>query len=326
MALLADGLVERGHDVTLFAPTGSHTGARLVSPLGPPLGTENVDPGMEACQALAAYWRAQDFDVIHDHTELGAAIGTVFDGGPPVVHTLHLPWAPPALKSRRYEILADRLHLVAISESQRDGNPNVEYAGVVHNAIDPNAYPFREDKEDFLLFLGRSNPEKGPEFAVEVAKRVGMHLKMLVKRADPPQKEHWDRVVAPRLTGDEEIFGEVSHEMKVDILSRARATLFPIQWPEPFGLVMIESMACGTPAIAFSLGAAAEVIADGVTGFLCEQVDEMVEAVRRVDEISPEACRRRVVGHFSADVMVAGYERIFEQVANRSLEETVFAP
>jgi glycosyltransferase involved in cell wall biosynthesis len=313
---LTERLVERGHDVTLFASGGSHTAARLVSPLleAPGLGEEN-GAWREAIHVSTAYRQAREFDVIHDHTWFGPCLGAMLDE-PPVVHTLHGPWEEHSLG--HYAVLHDRIHLVAISETQRAANPAVRYAGVVSNGIDLDAFPLRTEKEDFLLFLGRSCRDKGPDRAVEVAKRAGMHLKLVAKRMEPFEQEYWEREVEPRLTGDEEIFDEVSHEEKVELLGRARATLFPIDWPEPFGLVMIESMACGTPVLAMPNGAAVEVVADRRTGFLCDSVEDMAGAVGQVEGISPEACRAHVGLRFSDQAMTLGYERLFERVLERS--------
>jgi glycosyltransferase involved in cell wall biosynthesis len=329
VALLADGLVERGHDVTLVASGGSVTKARLVSPFA-----EAPDPARignahdDVFHALSAYLEAisdpAGYDIVHDHAGLiGPALGAIASGTawrsgvpgvfPPVVHTLHGPWTQAA--KRYYARLHERLHLVAISEAQKADNPAVEYAGVVPNGINLALYPRRDEKDDYVLFLGRANPEKGPEVAVEVARRAGVHLKMVVKRNERFEQEYWDQVVVPHLTGDEEIFDQVSHELKAELLGRARATLFSIQWPEPFGLVMIESMACGTPVIATSRGAAPEVVVDGVTGFLCDSVDGMVAAVPRVGEISPAACRDHVAQRFAASAMLDGYERVFTRLA-----------
>jgi glycosyltransferase involved in cell wall biosynthesis len=321
---LTEGLVERGHEVTLFASGGSQTSARLVSPMTEPPGLGNDgSTSHEAFHSLSAYRRAEEFDVIHDHTWLGPCLGAMLDG-PPVVHTLHGPWDDRAV--RHYSLLHDRLHLVAISQAQRESNPSVRYRGIVHNGIDLGAYPVRTEKEDFLLFVGRSCRDKGPERAVEVARRAGMHLKMVVKRTEAFEQDHWNREVEPRLTGDEEILDEVSHEEKVDLLGRATATLFPITWPEPFGLVMIESMACGTPVLATPMGAATEVVGDRRTGFLCETLDDMVEALGRLGRISPEGCRAHVGLRFSDEEMTRGYERIFTQVVERAGRRGALAP
>jgi glycosyltransferase involved in cell wall biosynthesis len=314
VSLVADGLVERGHEVTLFASPGSRTTGTLVSPLEevPPLAEMGLSVTDDTIHTLSAYLQAGGFDVVHDHSGWGPAFGALLGGEPPVVRTLHGPWSSEA--RRFHAALAGRVHLVAISQSQASLNTDLDYAGVVHNGLDLDAYPFREAKEDFLLFLGRCNPEKGPEVAVEVAKRAGTHLKMVVKRAEPAEVQYWERMVEPRLTGDEDIVFDVAHDQKVDLLSRAMGTLCTIQWPEPFGLVMTESMACGTPVIVPPLGAAPEIVADGETGFLRAGVNEMVECVGRLREIEPAACRARVADNFTAETMVSGYEKVFERV------------
>jgi len=314
VALIADGLVDRGHEVTLFASGGSKTKGTLVSPLEqtPDMADMGLSVTDDTIHTLSAYLHAEEFDVIHDHSGWGPAFGALLNGRPPVVRTLHGPWSTDA--RRFHAALGGRVNLVAISESQKSLNTDLSYAGVVYNGLDMDVYPFREDKEDFLLFLGRCNPEKGPEVAVDVAKKAGMHLKMVVKRAEPAENRYWERMVEPRLTGDEDITFDVSHDEKVDLLSRAKGTLCTIQWPEPFGLVMVESMACGTPVIVPPLGAAPELVVDGETGFLRADVDDMVETVARLGEISPAACRARVADNFTAEVMVSGYEKVFEQV------------
>lgn len=314
VSLIADGLVDRGHDVTLFASPGSRTKGTLVSPLEevPKLAEMGVSMTDDTVHTLSAYLQADQFDVVHDHSGWGPAFGALLNGKPPVVRTLHGPWSDEA--RRFHHALDGRVHLVAISESQASLNPDLSYAGVVYNGLQLDAYPYREDKEDFLLFLGRCNPEKGPEVAVEVAKRAGKHLKMAVKCAEPAEIEYWERMVEPRLTGEEDIVFDVSHDEKVDLLSRAQGTLCTIQWPEPFGLVMTESMACGTPVIAAPMGAAPELVVDGETGFLRQDVDEMVECVARLKAIDPRACRARVADNFTAETMVSGYEKVFERV------------
>jgi glycosyltransferase involved in cell wall biosynthesis len=314
VSLLTENLVERGHDVTLFASAGSTTTAALVSPLDAP------DPALlgnvwyEVSHALSAYLDAiETFDVIHDHSGIvGPALGALLDGGPPVVHTLHGPWTEPG--RRYYRLLQDRVHLVAISEAQRSDFPELRYAATVHNGIDPESYPYREDKDEYLVYIGRATPDKGPVQAIEVARQAKMPLKMLVKRNEPFEIAYWDEAVAPKLHDEVEVFERVSHDVKAEMLSRARAMVFPIQWPEPFGLVMIEAMACGTPVLACPRGAATEIVDDGSTGFLRSSVDELVETVRRVGECSSSACRAWVANRFSTDAMVSGYERVFEKV------------
>ncbi len=210
--------------------------------------------------------RSRDqFDVVHDHSGItGPAMGALLRGNPPVVHTLHGPWTE--LTRRYYALLHEHVHLVAISESQRADNPDVEYAGVVHNGIDLDDYPFRAEKDDFLVYIGRANPDKGPTIAIEVARRAGLPLAMVVKKNEPFERTYWDEIVAPLLNDEVEVYEAISHEQKADLLGRARAMVFPIQWPEPFGLVMAEAMACGTPVVSCPAGAAVELVENGVTG------------------------------------------------------------
>jgi len=310
IALLADGLVERGHDVTLFAAAGSDTKADLVTPLPQAPAFINTGRDDETFHALTAFLSSDEFDVVHDHTTLGPVFAAIHDGGPPVVHTLHGPWTPGV--RRTLGLISDRVHLVAISHAQRAANPNIRYAGVVHNGVDLETHPFCDDKEDFLVFVGRINAEKGPETAVDVAHAAGLPLTMIVKRSEPEEWEYWDKVVLPRLDDDVTVIEQPPHHVKVDVLSRARAALCPINWPEPFGLVLAEALACGTPVITRPLGAAPEIVIDGVNGFLCDTTRQMADAVAAVGDISPRVCREHVVEHFSAQSMVAGYERIFE--------------
>jgi glycosyltransferase involved in cell wall biosynthesis len=312
VALLADELAARGHDVTLFASGGSVTKAKLDSVFDPAPGSTKIgDTYLEVLHAFHAYERAADFDVIHDHSGMvGLAIAA--RAGIKVVHTVHGPLVDDAL--RWYRMVTGRVSFVAISDSQKKPGPDLSWAGRVYNGIPVERYPFRERKEDFLLFVGRVNREKGPEVAVEVAKRAGARLVMAVAIKEKFEQEYWDVNVAPALTGEEEILGEITVEEKADLMARARAVLFPIQWEEPFGLVMAEANACGTPVLAFPRGAAPEVIADGETGFLSADVNQMAAAVARVGEIDPHACRARVEKMFSAQAMTAGYEDVYRKV------------
>lgn len=310
VSTLAEQLTARGHDVTLFAVGGSSTAGRLVTFLEAP--PHPADPGAfadEIFHTLSAYLHAEDFDVIHDHSGVGPALGAMLRGRPPVVQTLHGPWTE--LGRRFAALVYDRIHLVAISQAQAAANQDVRYAAVIHNGIDLDAYPYVPVKRDYLAYVGRASPEKGTHLAVEVAKRAGIPLKMAVKRVDEAEHVYWDLMVAPCLRGDEEIYEQPSHEIKWDILAHARATLFPIDWPEPFGLVMVESMACGTPVIARPCGAVPEVVSDGITGFLRYSVDAMVDAVGHADTLDPRRCRALVEARFSATVMASRYEALY---------------
>jgi glycosyltransferase involved in cell wall biosynthesis len=314
--VLARGLHGRGHDVTLFAPEGSSSPARVVSPL-PATGAARMgDPWVDAYHAVAAYRRADDFDVVHDHTFFGTALAAVSSRRPVPVHTLHGPWNKRG--RAYYDLLHDRVHLVAISESQRRANRTARYAATIPNGIDLDRYPLWEgEREDFLVYIGRSNHDKAPELAVELAHKAGVPIKLVVKRAESAEREHWERQVAPRLGPDDEVLDEVSHEEKVALLQRGRAFVFPIRWQEPFGLVMIEALACGMPVLATPRGAATEIVEDGVSGFLRPDLEKLAAALPEVDRIAPAQCRAQVARRFSADAMVDAYERVFTTLLAR---------
>jgi glycosyltransferase involved in cell wall biosynthesis len=313
VALLADGLTDRGHDVTLFAPPGSKTSARLVSPLGEQPPPDSIgNPWYEASHAMSAYEESERFDILHDHTgPVGVSIGALIEA--PIVHTLHGPFTSQTLLL--YSRIARHLWFVAISESQRSmGPPDLRWAGVVHNGIPMDNYPYREDKEDFLFFLGRADEEKAPHLAVEAAGRAGRRLVMCVTTKNERERRYWAEQVEPLLSDDVEVHGECDQRQKADLLARAAALLFPIQWPEPFGLVMTEAMACGTPVVAWRNGSVPEVVDDGVTGFVVGSMDEMVRAIDRVGDLEGRTLRARVEERFSAEAMVAGYERAYERI------------
>jgi glycosyltransferase involved in cell wall biosynthesis len=311
VSLLADGLVDAGHDVTLFASGGSHTKARLVSPMAvAPDPRELGNAWYDAYHALASYLQVDGFDVVHDHAGVvGPVCGALLHGRPPVVHTLHGPWTDQTRQF--YSVAGHHVHLVAISEAQRADNPEVPYLGTVYNGIDIGAYPYREDKDDCLVYIGRANPDKGPAEAINIARRAGLPLQMILKRSEPPEREYFEAVIEPMLGSDVELHENVSHEAKVEMLGRATAMIFPIRWPEPFGLVMVEAMACGTPVVTTNWGAAPELVADGETGFRRETEDELVAAIGKARDVSPQACRARVVELFSAEAMVRGYEATY---------------
>ena len=317
IALLADGLAAAGHDVTLFAAVGSETRARLVAPLDEPPPVIGAAPDEEAFHTMAAYLARDEFDLIHDHTSLGPAFAGLLPDGPPVVHTLHGPWTN-GLRSK-LGLVQDRVHLVAISDAQQRMNPSVRTAAVVHNGIDIDAHPFQPEKDEFLLYLGRINPDKAPEVALEVAQKSGRRLVMVIKRSEPDEWEYWHDVVEPLVDDSVTVIEQPPHAVKVDLLGRARALVCPINWPEPFGLVFVEALACGTPVITRPFGAAPEIVTDAV-GFLCDDVKDMVEAVEATDLISPHACRARAVDHFSGAAMVRGYARVYESVLGRTVK------
>jgi len=313
--LLARGLDAGGHEVTLFAPEESRSPAEVVSPLPAPGVAAIGDPWHEAYHALSAYRHADEFDLIHDHTFLGPAFAQMRDGRPKTVHTLHGPWE--ARPRDYYDLLHERVHLVAISETQRRANPNVRYAATIRNGIDLDRYPLHDgERDDFLVYIGRANADKAPERAVDLAHRAGLPLKLVVKHAEPEEKRHWEEHVLPRLGPDDEALAEVGHDEKVALLQRCRAFVFPIRWEEPFGLVLIEALACGAPVLATPRGAATEIVEHGVSGFLDSDIERLAEHVHDVATIAPDACRERVERHFSAEAMIDRYEELFTSLAS----------
>jgi glycosyltransferase involved in cell wall biosynthesis len=310
VALLADGLTGRGHQVTLFAPPGSQTEAELVPPLAEVPPAELIgDPWYEAAHAVSAYDLGEEFDLLHDHTgPVGASIGAMSDC--PTLHTLHGPFTDQT--RMLYRRIARRHWFVAISQRQRAMAPKgLRWAGVVYNGIPTDRYPFRTDKDDYLLFLGRADQEKAPHLAIEAARRAGRRLVLCVTTKNERERAYWAEQVEPLLGEDVEVRGECDQEQKTELLAGAAALLFPIQWPEPFGLVMTEAMACGTPVIAWRNGSVPEVVVDGQTGCIVASVQEMAAAVDRVGGLDPHAMRARVEERFSAEAMVTDYERAY---------------
>lgn len=316
VSLLTEGLVARGHDVTLFASGDSATEARL-SAFFERAPFDQIENGvhLEVAHSLEAYTRAREFDLVHDHDGvdsrvMGALVHRLV--GTPVVATLHGP--ADVATQRMLSSLRHDLAFIAISEYQRQGFPDLRFVATIPNAVDVEHQPFSTEKDDYFLFIGRMNPEKGATTAIEVAQRLGTRLIMAGKVNEGLEREYFAREIEPHLTEDIHFRGEVDHETKVELYRRARCTLFPIQWPEPFGLVMIESLACGTPVIAFRHGSVPEVIEHGRTGFVVETVEEMVAAAERIDEIDPAECRRAVEERFGLDAFVGAHERAYEEL------------
>ncbi len=317
--LLADGLVQAGHDVTLFASGDSRTKAKLVSVYDKApselIGTSIV----ELHHALACYERADEFDVVNDHSglpaaALGGAVAT------PTLHTVHGPL--DSVGGIVYEQIArvsPQVGLISVSMNQRQPKPDLPWAANCPNALDLSLYPFKPHRGDYLLFLGRMSPDKGCHRAIEVAIAAGLPLKIAGKKREPAEQAYFDELVAPRLDGDIEYLGEVTHDEKVELLQNARATLFPIDWEEPFGLVMIESMACGTPVIATRSGAVPEVVEDGRSGIIVDDYREMVGAIGEADRLDPAALRRFAEDRYSPERMVGDYVAAYS-AAMRSAE------
>ena len=316
VSLLTEGLVKRGHEVTLFASGDSETRARLEYHYSrAPFERIGEDDSIEVIHSLAAYSRADEFDIIHDHDgfpgrAMGALVTRLF--GTPVVATLHGPADPTT--QRLLTTLRNDLTFIAISNYQRGGFPDLRFAATIPNAIDVEHLPFSDVKEDYFLFIGRMIADKGAHTAIEVAKRLGGRLILAGKVNEEAERAYFAEAVEPHLSDHIYFRGEIDHETKSRLYARARCTLFPIQWPEPFGLVMIESLAAGTPVIAFRHGSVPEVLEHGRTGFIVDTVDEMVDAVRHIGEIDPAECRRVVERRFGSEAFVTAHEQAYERV------------
>lgn len=318
--LLADGLVEAGHDVALFASGDSHTRATLVSVYerapSELIGTSIV----ELHHALACYERAEEFDVVNDHSGLPAAAlgGTV---ATPTLHTVHGPL--DSIGGIVYEQIArvsPQVGLISVSMNQRQPKPGLPWVANCPNALDLTLYPFKPHRGDYLLFLGRMSPDKGAHRAIDVAVAAGLPLKIAGKKREPAEQAYFDELVRPHLSADIEYLGEVTHEEKVALLQNARATLFPIDWEEPFGLVIIESMACGTPVVATRSGAVPEVIEHGRSGIIVDDHRDMVAALEDADRLDPAALRRFAEERYSPVRMVADYVAAYSHAIVRAEE------
>ena len=316
VSLLTDYLVDRGHDVTLFASGDSRTKAHLIPGSAEalrlsPTTTDPIAPHIAMLEHVREL--ASQFDVIHNHVDY-LAYPFIRQWGTPTVTTLHgrldIPELP--LIYRRFP----DVQLISISDSQRAPlTPfGLRWVGRVYNATGYDILESAGVGGDYLVFLGRISAEKRPDLAVEVARQVGMPLKIAAK-VDAVDRAWHEEHLAPLLDDPlVDFIGEVDDGGKAELLRGARALLFPSSWPEPFGLSMIEAMACGTPVVGLRYGAVPEVIDHGRTGFVCNSVDEMVAAVRRIGEIDRAACRSHVERRFSVPVMGAAYESIYESI------------
>jgi glycosyltransferase involved in cell wall biosynthesis len=258
---------------------------------------------------VAAILDTIDVDVIHDHTMAGPlmARGRLT----PTVVTAHGPvHGDPG---DYYRALGDTIQLVAISDAQQSTAPDLPWSARVHNAIRAETFPFRAEKEDFALFLGRFHPEKSPHLAIDAARAAGMPIVLAGKCSEPIERAYYTREIEPRIGNDVTVFGIADATAKRRLLSRAACMLFPIAWEEPFGLVVIEAMVCGTPVVALRRGAVPELVVDGRTGIIVDEPGELPEAIARARHIDPAACRKHVEAGFTVEVMAEGYEIVYRQ-------------
>lgn len=315
---LTEALVRRGHEVTLFCAPGSVSDADVVTLLDRSHPDEierslyEVDHVSQAFDRIDAADDGDRFDVIHDHCGfVGLAMANRIDT--PLVHTMHGPFT--ADTAGFYAHHGHKATLVGISRAQlMSAPPELGAIDSIPNPIDLRAWPLQERKDDYLLWIGRMTPEKGPHRAIAVARAVDVPL-VLAGVIQPGQQAFFDREVAPHLDGDRVRFvGEVTGSAKRSLFARARGLLMPIRWDEPFGMVMVEALACGTPVIAFREGAASELVIDGRTGFLVEDERGMADAIGHLQRIDARDCRDWVSRHCDGDVVAAAYERTYRSV------------
>ncbi len=312
VADLVDALVARGHQVTLIGAGRHGTKAqRFITTydVGPADRLGEPMPEIVHAAKVASILGTLDVDVIHDHTMAGPLLAR--GRLTPTVVTAHGPvHGDPG---EFYRALGDTIQLVAISDAQRQSAPDLLWSARVHNAIRAQTFPFRAEKEDYALFLGRFHPEKSPHLAIDAARAAGLPIVLAGKCSEPIERAYFTREVEPRIDKDVTIFGVADGAAKRRLLSRAACMLFPISWEEPFGLVMIEAMVCGTPVVALRRGAVPEVIVDGQTGVIVDNPDELPAAITRARDIDPAACRKHVEASFTVEVMAQGYETVYRQ-------------
>jgi glycosyltransferase involved in cell wall biosynthesis len=315
VSFLTDELVRLGHDVTLFASGDSRTSARLVavSPQALRLDATCRDllaPHVLMLEAVAS--RAWQFDVIHFH--IGELHFPVLRRMPPVRHvtTLHGRLDLPELQPL-YREFAD-MPVVSISDAQRGPLRHAQWAGTVHHGLPTTLLSFHPEPGSYLAFLGRISPEKRVDRAIAIATACGQRLRIAAK-VDPADREYFERDIRPLLDNPlVEFIGEIGERDKNAFLGGASALLFPIDWPEPFGLVMIEALACGVPVVAFAGGSVREVIDDGVTGFVVDSMEAAVDAVRRIGEIDRRTCRDVFERRFTVTRMAGEYLDVYRSI------------
>jgi glycosyltransferase involved in cell wall biosynthesis len=316
VSYLTEELVRAGHDVTLFASADSSTAAHLVPCCGEALRFAGVEdptaPHVVMLERLIE--RADAFDVVHFHIDW-VHLPFARRMATPSLTTLHGRLDLPQLAGVFAEFTD--MPFVSISDAQREPLTAVNWLATVYHGLPADAYPPRPDPDDYVAFIGRISPEKRVDRAIEIARRAGMKIKIAAKVADSDREYH-EKEIAPLLEQPGvEWLGEVGEADKAAFLGGARALLFPIDWPEPFGLVMIESFACGTPVIAFRRGSVAEVVDDGITGFVVDDVDAGAAALARIDELDRLRVRAMFERRFSAERMASDYIELYARVAEQ---------
>jgi glycosyltransferase involved in cell wall biosynthesis len=316
--LLCEALVARGHEVTLFAAPGSRSTARVLTPLEV-AHPDEIGSALHESDHVAGAWdeidraaqQGRPFDLVHDHSGF-TALAMADRVGAPVVHTLHGPFVPDT--ERFYQRHGHKARLVAISRSQAASAPTgVRISAVVPNPIAIERWPLREQKSEYLLWIGRMDPVKGAHHAIAAARLAGRTL-VLAGPVQSGQQDYFREQIEPHIDGRRvQYIGEVGGTAKQQLFANAAVLLMPLRWREPFGMVMVEALACGTPVIAFPEGAAAEIVIDGENGMLVTDEREMARAISEIGSIDPLRCRASVADRYDISITVAGYERVYHQ-------------
>ena len=316
---LTEELVRRGHEVTLFASGDSITSAKLSSVYPRSLREARLKDlyGANVFTLLnigLAYARADEFDIIHDHNgHLGVPTANLSKA--PALLTMHGPFTPEA---RRLFSELRNPFIATISHAQRIYAPGLHYAGNVYNGLAMRHYPFSAEHDGYLLFIGRIAMEKGVHLAIEAAQDLALPL-IIAAKLDAVDRPYFHEYVEPFLSDEIRWIGEVDEEERNRLMSRAMCFLHPVTWQEPFGLTLIEAMACGCPVVAFKRGSIPEIIRNKRTGFVVRNIDEMVDAVRRIGSIDRKRCRRYALTNFSAEKMAEGYEALYQKIINKEI-------
>ena len=324
VANLVNGLSSKGHNVVLFGPKTARVHATVSPTVTVPLRDKNIDWNNTAYTIYhmsQAFDRSDEFDILHVHLNKSqdyVALPLAAMSKKPVLFTLHFLVPEKNYKRGRYQLLQKygALPFTSISDSQRSNLP-VNFVRTVYNGLDIKQFPFSQKPQDYFAWLGKIKKEKGTKNAIIAAIRAGVKLYVMgvVERGVPENLAYFKKEVLPLIDGKQIIFKEaVNQKEKTKILGGAKALLNPIAWEEPFGLVMTEAMACGTPVISFANGAAPELIENKKTGFLVHNLDEMITQMKHTADIDRQACRMRVEKHFSNEQMIAGYESAYQTV------------
>jgi glycosyltransferase involved in cell wall biosynthesis len=313
---LTEELVKRGHEVTLFASGDSISSAKVES-VYPRSLREAKLPDLYGANPWTmlnvgmAYELQDEFDIIHDHL-MPLSLPTANIASVPVVGTMH--GAFNATNRRLFQSLRNP-HIVSISQAQVFSAPNINHAATIYNGLPMEHYPFSDAHEGYLLYVGRLSLEKGVHHAIEVAEQLDIPL-ILAAKLDPIDIPYFKAYIEPRLSSRVQWVGEVDEEERNKLMSRAKCFLHPVTWREPFGLTLIEAAATGCPVVAFNRGSIPEIIKTGVTGYVVEDIDSMIDAVGNIDTISRPACREHVLTNFSAKKMADNYEELYKRLVS----------